>query len=199
MDMRYTPTQEAANWAETLIHSRRTTLPKRLVGPGPDPGQRQKILSAAAAAPDHDQILPWRLVEITTEQRPHLAQAFCAALLERDPQATADEQQMARDKAYRSPWLLLAVFQKALPGHDVPDAERLISAGAAIQNMLLQATAMGLGSGLTSGKALQSAAMRQLFRLRDHEEAVCFVSIGHIAEERRPRTRPAIDAFFSRL
>lgn len=199
MDMPFATTPEAASWAETLIHSRRTTLPKRLVGPGPDPGQRLKILWAAAAAPDHDQILPWRLIEIPTAQRPQLAEAFRLALLERDANASAEEQQMAHDKALRSPWLLLAVLKTAPAGDEIPDAERLISAGAALQNMLLQATAMGLGSGLTSGKALQSTAIRQLFQLRPDETALCFVNIGHVAEQRRARPRPTIDAFFQRL
>ena len=190
---------EASAWAATLMQSRRTTLPKRLVGPGPDPEQRQRILAAAAAAPDHDQMLPWRFVEVPQDQRHRLAAAFQAALLQRDPQATAEEQHSAQEKAFRSPWLLLAILKKNPPDGEVPDQERLISAGAAIQNMLLQATALGLGSSLTSGKALQSAAMRTLFGLGAQEEALCFVSIGHIGEQRRPRPRPAIDAYFSRL
>lgn len=190
---------EASDWAATLIQSRRTTLPKRLVGPGPNPEQRQRILAAAAAAPDHDQILPWRFIEVPEDQRHRLAAAFQAALLQRDPGATAEEQHNAQAKAFRSPWLLLAVLKKNPPDGAIPDQERLISVGAAIQNMLLQATAMGLGSSLTSGKALQSVALRALFGLGAQEEALCFVNIGHIGEQRRPRPRPTTDAYFSRL
>lgn len=190
---------EASAWAATLIQSRRTTLPKRLVGPGPNAEQRHRILAAAAAAPDHDQLLPWRFVEVPQDQRHRLAAAFQAALLQRDPHATAEEQRSAQEKAFRSPWLLLAILKKNPPEGEVPDQERLISVGAAIQNMLLQATAMGLGSSLTSGKALQSVALRALFGLGAQEKALCFINIGHISEQRRPRPRPAIDAYFSRL
>lgn len=199
MNMSQESSLEASDWAATLMHSRRTTLPKRLVGPGPDPEQRQRILAAAAAAPDHDQILPWRFIEVPQDQRHRLAAAFLSALLQRDPHASVEDQRSAQEKAFRSPWLLLAILKKNPPGGEVPDQERLISAGAALQNMLLQATAMGLGSSLTSGKALQSSAIRTLFGLGALEEALCFVNIGHIGEQRRARSRPDIGAYFSRL
>jgi nitroreductase len=192
-------TQEASAWAEALIQSRRTTLPKRLVGPGPDPEQRQKILYAAAAAPDHDQLVPWRFIEVATSQRDRLGHAFVQALLHRDPAADEQAQAMAREKAQRAPWLLLAVVCKGKAGDDVPDSERLLSLGAAVQNMLLQATATGLGSSLTSGQAMSSTALRQLFRLAPQEDAVCFINIGHVSEWKRPKARPAVERYFSRL
>ena len=39
---------------------------------------------------------------------------------------------------------------------EVPDAERLVSAGCAIQNMLLMATALGFGSALTTANSDRS-------------------------------------------
>ena len=74
---------DSAQWAATLIHSRRTTLPKRLCGPGPDQTQKRLILEAAAAAPDHDQILPWRFVEVPVAARGQLGHAFAEALRDR--------------------------------------------------------------------------------------------------------------------
>ena len=185
--------------ANTLIHSRRTTLPKRLRGPGPDAGQRACILQAAAAAPDHDQILPWRFIEVPEQRRASLGQAFADALLERDPQADAPACSQAREKAMRSPWLLLVVVRTGGEPAEIPVTERVLSAGAAIQNMLLMATAFGLGSALTSGKALQSQALRQLFALKDKEQALSFINIGHIGEPRQPRTRPEVAQYFSVL
>ena len=190
---------DAADWAEALLHSRRTTLPKRLRGPEPSAAQRQRLLRAAACAPDHGQLLPWRLIEITANRRADLAAAFAQALQMRDPKATEEELQQARDKAHRSPWLLLAVCRMQDDATDVPAHERLISLGAALQNMATLATAMGLGSALTSGKAMDSAPLRRLFGLTDQEMAVCFVNIGATDDTRAPRAKPAPEAFFSRL
>ena len=121
------------------------------------------------------------------------------ALLARDPTASADELDQAREKAQRAPWLLLAVCRVRGGDPEVPAHERVLSAGAAIQNMLLLTAAMGLGSGLTSGKALVSDALRGLFALHADEDALCFINIGHVREARKPRPRPPVDAYFSRL
>jgi nitroreductase len=93
-------------------------------------------------------------------------------------------------KAFRSPLLLLV--DAARCGPEVDLAERLISAGAAVQNMLLVAAAQGFGSALTSGKALKSALLRRCFALTAAEHAVCFISIsiGSVAL-RRPARPPA--------
>ena len=78
-------------------------------------------------------------------------------------------------------------------------AERLLSAGCAVQNMLLMATAQGYGSALTSGKALKAAALRALFQLLPCEQAVCFVSIGTVVSRKAMRTRPHPSSYVSTL
>jgi nitroreductase len=190
---------DSALWAATLIQSRRTTLPKRLCGPGPDAEQKRLILEAASAAPDHEQILPWRFVEVPDNARAALGQAFEAALIERDPGASEQDCLQAREKALRSPWLLLLVVRTGGQPPDIPASERLLSAGAAVQNMLLMAAALGLGSSLTSGKAIGSAVLASLFRLGDQEQAVCFLNFGHIGGARKERPRPAVSQYFSTL
>lgn len=52
--------QEDATCA--LIVSRRNVSPKRLVAPGPNEAQLDSLFAAAAAAPDHGLLLPWRFV-----------------------------------------------------------------------------------------------------------------------------------------
>ena len=188
---------DAGLWTATLLEQRRTTLPKRLTGPGPDAAQKTQILRAAASAPDHEQCLPWRLLEIGAEHRPQLGRVFEDALLERDPDATDEERLQACDKALRAPWLMLMIVRTRGEPTDVPASERLISAGAALQNMMLLCTALGLGSGLTSGKALGSRALRHWLRLSEEEDPVCFLNVGHIQSQRSPRQRPEPDRYFA--
>lgn len=190
---------EAGEWFGVLAASRRTTLPKRLGAPGPDAGQRRLILEAAAAAPDHGELLPWRFIEVPDTMRPALAQAFAQALVERDPEAGAEDLRRAREKAYRAPWLMLAAVRTSGPAPEIPAAERLVSAGCAIQNLLLAATAMGHGSSLTSGRSLASPVLRRFFGLSEAETAVCFVSIGSVLGARPARVRPAVEQFHSVL
>jgi nitroreductase len=191
--------RECARAAADLIHARQTVLPKRLLAPGPDTDQLQALLGAAAAAPDHGQLLPWRFVIVPRTERASLAEVFAQALRERDASATPEQLDQAREKAHRAPLLLLVVVdgQRGDPAVDLH--ERILSAGCAVQNMLLMATAMGYGSALTSGKALGSRALRHRFGLQAGEHALCFMSVGTVAARRPARTRPTVADYCSTL
>ena len=52
--------RQLREFCDALIHSRQHTGPKRLVAPGPDEPTLRELLAAAAAAPDHQQLQPWR-------------------------------------------------------------------------------------------------------------------------------------------
>ncbi|MDZ4123411.1 MAG: nitroreductase family protein, partial [Hydrogenophaga sp.] len=113
--------------------------------------------------------------------------------------ATPEQVAQAREKAHRAPWLMLVVVdgQRGDPAVDL--AERILSAGCAVQNALLMATAMGFGSALTSGKALKSTSLRTLFGLHSGEHALCFVSVGTVRSRKPARARPAVADYLSTL
>jgi len=185
--------QEVLDAALTLIHTRQHVSPKRLGDPGPDAAQIEQILGAAGAAPDHGRINPWRLIVIPGERRDLLGAAFAEALAERDASATRAQREEARSKAHRGPFLALVVVRLDPALGDTHPQERMISAGCAIQNMLLVAHAMGFGAGLSSGRALYSRQIRTLFGLNQHEQPLCFFSVGTVTTGKalRPRANPA--------
>jgi nitroreductase len=191
--------QDIPTLVATLMQSRQTILPKRLAAPGPDADQLRAILAAAASAPDHGQLLPWRFVIVPVEVRSLLAEQFALALLARDSAALPEQQEQAREKAFRSPLLMLAVVDGACGDPEVDLHERILSAGCAIQNMLLMATTQGFGSALTSGKALKFAGLRRLFALQASDHALCFVSIGSVQSRKPQRARPVPADYVARL
>lgn len=188
-----------SDFAETLITSRQNTSPRRLVEPGPSASELARILRAAAAAPDHGLLRPWRFVVVPDTRRSDLAEVFALALIDRDPGATLDQIEAARDKAHRAPLLMLVVARLAADEARIPPLERMVSVGCAVQNMLLMAHSLGLGSGLTSGQAMQSARMRELFQLTEGEEAACFINMGTVAKRKLAREHPCTQDFLSTL
>lgn len=182
-----------------LIHARRNVSPRRLVEPGPTQQQLSAILSAAAAAPDHGLLMPWRFVVVPVAKRHLLAEAFALALVDRDPGATLEQIEAARDKAYRAPCLILAIVRLGAADQTIPDAERLVSLGCAIQNVLLAATAAGFGSGLTSGQSMASPRLSAVCGVVDNEQLVCCVNIGTVSKTKTSSTRPELSAFVSEL
>jgi nitroreductase len=194
-----TADQEVLDAALTLIHSRQYISPKWLGDPGPDREQIEKILSAAGAAPDHRLLTPWRLIIIPPERRHLLGEAFAEALAERDREATEVQKQEARAKAFRGPFLALVVARLDPELGPTHPQERIISAGCAIQNMLLTAHAMGFGAGLSSGRSLYSKHMRLLFGLSAHEQPLCFMTVGTVLRRKAPRLRPVMADYTSTL
>lgn len=197
-----TPVTGSDSWdfARALIHSRQTVMPRRLQQPGPDAAQLQELLALAAAAPDHGQLTPWRFVVIPPAERGRLAEAFALALTDRDPGASDEQVVAAREKAHRAPLLMVVVACLGARDPDIPALERLVSVGAAVQNMLLGAHAMGFGTGLTSGKAMASTRLRALLALSDGDVPVCCINIGTVAQHKpRQGKRPAPQAFTSTL
>lgn len=194
------PAGESWAFAQSLVHSRRNVTPRRLVAPGPDHAQLQALLALAAAAPDHGQLTPWRFVIVPSAQRHRLAEVFARALCDRDPGATEQQLASAREKAHRAPLLMVAIACLGPREPDTPSLERMVSMGAAIQNLLLGAHAMGFGAGLTSGKAMASSRLRALLALTDDEMAVCCVNVGTVTRNKpRDGLRPDAQAFVRTL
>ena len=188
------------SFARALIGSRQNVSPKRLVEPGPSSEQLESLLALAAAAPDHGLLTPWRFILIPPAQRHRLAEVFALALIDRDPGATLEQIESAREKAHRAPLLLVAVACLGPREPNTPPLERMVSMGAAIQNLLLGAHAMGFGAGLTSGQAMASTRLHDLCGLAEGEAAVCCVNIGTVGKRKgAARVRPLPAAFLSEL
>jgi nitroreductase len=176
---------ELADLALALIQSRHSVAPKRLVAPGPTLAQLQHFAEAAACAPDHRGLRPWRLLRIADHQRAQLADVFEACTRDRLASPGPDDIERSRAKAFRAPTLLLAVLRLSPTDPDVPDTERAVALGAALMNLLLAAHGQGFGAMLTSGHAVRTARFAQALQVAGDERAVCFVSIGTPTELRR--------------
>ena len=178
-----------------VIASRQTILPKRLTEPGPNAQELTQLFSAVAAAPDHDLIMPWRFLLIPKNMRENLGVLFVHALKERDPRANEEQLTKARDKALRSPLLMLLIVDEAKGDPAIDLNERVLSAGCAVQNLMLLANAMGYGSGLTSGKALKAESFRKGLSILESEHALCFLNLGTVISRKPFKPRPTMSQF----
>lgn len=174
----------------SVLAARRNTSLRRLHAPGPDEESLQRICEAAGHAPDHAKQRSWRLIMIPTHKRSELGMAFVDALGQREPDLDEDARKAAYDKAFHAPCLLVAILRDDPLLSDVPPAERLISLGCAIQNMLTAAQTLGIASGLASGASLAASSMRRLLGLQSGEQAVCFIGFGTAERPKAPRLRP---------
>lgn len=144
--------------------------------PGPDNDQFSLIIKAAAAAPDHGRIRPWRFVAIGN--RDALAAIFLDAARELDPDISEDLLQREAERAHNAP-CLLAVIARIERDHAIaPPNEQWVSVGAALQNILLAAEDLGFHAMIVSGQKVGTDVVRRGFALSEGEELVGFVAIG---------------------
>lgn len=167
--------------------ARRSLRPRRLRPPGPDEQALDVIVAAGLRGIDHGGLRPWRLLLI--ENRERLAGAFADAEAYLRPEADADRLQQAREKALTGPVLLAAIFCPH-PGHgDVPEHEQWIAAGAALQQMVLAADALGYAGSLLSGRKTEAPPLRQALGLTEREHLIGFLTFGTPASP--PPSAPA--------
>jgi nitroreductase len=180
---------DAAKALLAQMCARSHVAPKRLVAPGPTAEELDLIFTAAAQAPDHGNIQPWRFILVPQEKRAALGKAFLQALQERDANASETELNISFEKAFRAPCLILAVVNQGPTEPEIPKHERQIALGCAIQNMLLMAQALSIGSGITSGQAMNSFFVREIFRLTSTEQAMCYLTFGKVTAIKSKRKR----------
>lgn len=169
----------------------------RLTEPAPTDDELTAMLRAAAAAPDHGELRPWRFVVLRGEGKEAFGSVLAEAYLRR-VHATGGEPVPAklakeRTKLGRAP---VVVVVCAVHVHDdkIPWADQVGSANAAAQNLLLAATALGFGSMWRTGDPVFDPHVKRALGLTEHDAAVGFVYLGTPHDGgAKPPNEPSLD------
>ncbi|HEX2478107.1 MAG TPA: nitroreductase family protein, partial [Geminicoccaceae bacterium] len=109
------------------VLTRQSVAPAFLREPAPDDAALESIFAAAASAPDHGRLRPWRFILIRGPARVRLGGVFAQALLKRQPDAPEAALEQERARPMRAP-LLIAVAAKVDPQHaKIPEIEQILS------------------------------------------------------------------------
>ena len=168
--------QTQLNSVADVIRSRRTNLRidrDRAV----DAETISELIGLAVWAPNHRLTEPWRFAVISGDGRARLGAVtadFQSEMGMTDP-AKLDK---TRNKFLRAPIVLLVAVESAADAsHDIKVEDRDATA-AAIQNVLLGATALGLGSYWGTGAVCEVAAVKAMAGFAGHAEIVAAIYLG---------------------
>ena len=150
---------------------------KSLTDPAPDAGALELLLESAARAPDHGRLRPWRFIVIRGAARERLGELMADQLLRAQPGASAESLQRERQKALRAP-LIIVVAAVCNPSAKIPAIEQVLSAGAAAQNMMLAASALGFGAMWKTGGAAYDETVKLALGLAGKDAIVGFLYLG---------------------
>ena len=162
------------------VITRQSVAPAFLGEPPPAGLALERILAAAASAPDHGRLRPWRFIVIRGEARSRLGEVFADALRKRQPDAPEAALEQERARPLRAP-LLIAVAARLDPQHPkIPEIEQILSTGAAVQNVLLAAHAQGFGAKWLTGANAYDENVKRALGLSPDDRLVGFVHLGTI-------------------
>lgn len=159
---------------KTLLN-RQSIRPKYLTSPAPNKEVLERAAAAAASAPSHGGLRPYRFVSVSQEQRELLADLFEAA--SRNQGADEAKVEKARSKALKGPGLV-AFLIDIDPESKISETEQLLTAGAALENFMLALDAQGYGGIILSGSVLQDSAVQKAFTSKVTEKVVAWITMG---------------------
>ena len=161
------------------INSRRSI--GNLNEPAPSHEQIRAAIGCAATAPDHKKLRPWRFIVTEGDARQQLGQALVSAA-----QAQADiEGETLSEKTLhktanlplRAPVIITVVTQ--MQAHKkVPPFEQMLSAGAAVQNLILALKAQGFSTVWRTGLLCNEPAVKAYFGIGEDDYVTAFVYTG---------------------
>jgi nitroreductase len=169
----------------------------RLSAPAPTPDDLDTIFRAAAAAPDHLELRPWKFVVLQGDAKDAfggvLGDAYRRRCEDASKEITPAKEQKERTKLGRAP--MVVVVGAVHRGDElVPFLEQFASAAAASQNMLIAATALGYGSMWRTGDPAYDEDVKAAVGLTEADAIVGFLYLGTIAPEcEKPPHEPEID------
>jgi len=172
------------------LTSRESVSPRHLGPPAPSAAEREAAFRAAWAAPDHGALRPWRFLVVEGEGLHRLGEVFAEAARRAKPDADPAVIESAREKALRSPLLIVAAAVVKHEGTKIPPIEQIIATGCATQNLLNAFHAMGYGAMLLTGERAYDPGVKTALGLAEGDHIVAFMHVGTPGAE-RPEKRKA--------
>ncbi len=181
------------------IRARRHAGALMLDQPGPSAAEMDAILDAAAAAPDHGRLVPFRFVVVPDERRADYVQASLAAFRAAIPEADEIGLKKARGKAEQPPAVVALIARVDAKHPKIVASDQWLAIGAALQNLWLAAESLGFACGVSSGRLMDTSEMRAAFGVAEAETITAIISIGTPRERQTPRPKPPLASIVSRF
>ena len=180
----------------TLIKSRRTIYPPNYSDQEITTAELEQIIEAAIWAPNHGRTEPWRFHIFQGEKKNTLGN-FLAE--EYKKQFTGDafnprKFENASTWPGMTPCIIVVTMHKG-DNTKIPVIEEERACAAAIQNMLLMARSLNIGSYWSTGKLAYSHAMHSFLKLREEDQVIGLIYLGHIKNEGKEGRRSPKEDF----
>jgi nitroreductase len=177
-----------------LLLTRRSGSAKAMGGPGPSPQQLSRILQAGARTPDHGKLFPWRFIVFQDEARTRFGEILGAIKEAEGERPRQVEEERAR--FLRAP-VVIGVISAVREDIKIPVWEQQLSAGAACQNILIAAHALGFVANWVTEWYAYHPLVQEKLGLKPGERVAGFIYIGTSTTPLEERPRPEMERVVS--
>ena len=170
----------------------------------------EQVIEAGSKAPSGSNLQPWIFVVVDDEEKRQVISSSLREIFDASPaKQLVEAGENSEDKTQRlmlkgareffmklekAPVLILPCLHKLASPTDVPDS---LLAGSsiytAVQNMMLAARALGLGTVMTTAHGMIEGTLRQVLHLPDDAYPVALIPIGYPDANFGPTTRKGVD------
>jgi len=178
-----------------LLRSRHSA--SKLGAPAPSAEAVEAMLEAAARAPDHGRLQPWRLILIEGDARRSFGEVLAESLARRNPLAGEPALAREREKALRAP-LIIVVTTRCDRSGKIPIVEQIVSAGCAAHGLMLAAFGQELGTMWRTGEAAYDEVVKGALGIGSDDLIIGFIYVGTDAGGVPSRPRPVVQEFVHR-
>lgn len=126
---------------------------KMVVAPAPSEEELTLALQAAVAAPDHGKLTPWRFKLIRGENIQKFADLAFGIRQQSDNPLPPEKEGASRQWLSEVPLIIAIACHIDYSNTKIPEAERMLSAGCAVMNVMNALNAMGYGTFWSTGIA----------------------------------------------
>ncbi len=161
------------------INSRRSI--GNLNEPAPNNEQIRAAIGCAATAPDHKKLRPWRFIVTQGDARHQLGQALVDAAQAKAAQDGEELSEKTLHKTANMPLrapVIITVVTHMQEHKKVPPFEQMLSAGSAVQNLILALKAQGFSTVWRTGLLCNEPAVKAYFDVSEDDYVTAFIYTG---------------------
>ncbi len=170
---------------------RRSCKAADMTEPGPSRTELETILNAAMRVPDHGKSAPFYFLVFEGDTRKEAGEIIAGAFAKNNPDAEHKKISEEAERFTRAPLVVAVIYRARKAKH--PLWEQIMSAGAACQNLILAANALGFAAQWLTEWYAYDETVRAGFGLDGRDVVAGFIHIGSPPQKGEDeRERPAL-------
>ncbi|MCC6866668.1 MAG: nitroreductase [Ignavibacteria bacterium] len=163
-----------------VIRSRRTIKPSKMNGKQISDEDITDLLKMADWAPSHKHTEPWRFIVHSGNKASEFVISHAELYKKSMPNEKFSNDKYEKLLGYSSNLShLIAAVMKRDPENRIPELEEICAASAAVQNLLISASAKGIASFWSTGGMTHTDEMKQMLGLSNDDIVIGLIYLGY--------------------